>query len=296
MSADEIRLRIEEASGLVAGIAVDRASDDAWFIEDLRLDSLSIIESLVLGHGRRGERRSVASPVARPVPPHGGESGRGVRLHPRPRDGHTLQRSSRDPGGQAGLHTISRLDDRAVREGQSHASPLDFANTVINTPPGQPAIWHGPLGVHKPMATGASSGSEAIGSPAEAVWTGLAACVPAGGVEVISPPVLRASGKAGLPCGRVHHRRPFDPGRSGPALSESPAVLVLEGRSVTKQHRNRASVQVVVWTHARRPVVVIPASYSFLTRGAEAHSESGRGGHGEERRSFTFSFRRPTQC
>lgn len=29
MSADEIRLRIEEAIGLIAGIAVDRTSDDA---------------------------------------------------------------------------------------------------------------------------------------------------------------------------------------------------------------------------------------------------------------------------
>jgi acyl carrier protein len=48
MSADEIRLRIKEAVSRIAGIAVDRIPDDARFIEDLGLDSLSIIESLVV--------------------------------------------------------------------------------------------------------------------------------------------------------------------------------------------------------------------------------------------------------
>ena len=69
MSADEVRLRIEEAVSLIAGIAVDRISDDARFIEDLGLDSLSIIVSLVVGQEFRGGRRRAVTPVARPVPP-----------------------------------------------------------------------------------------------------------------------------------------------------------------------------------------------------------------------------------
>jgi acyl carrier protein len=48
MSADEIRSRIKEAVSRIAGISIDRISDDARFIEDLGLDSLSIIESLVV--------------------------------------------------------------------------------------------------------------------------------------------------------------------------------------------------------------------------------------------------------
>ena len=48
MSADDIRLRIKEAVSRIAGIAADRISDDARFVEDLGLDSLSIIESLVV--------------------------------------------------------------------------------------------------------------------------------------------------------------------------------------------------------------------------------------------------------
>jgi len=54
---------------------------------------------------------------------------------------------------------------------------------------------------------------------------------------------------------------------------------------------------VVVWTHARRPVViVVPASYFLLRKGAVAPSESESGGDREERRSFTFLFRPPGLC
>jgi Beta-ketoacyl synthase, N-terminal domain len=207
MSADEVRLRIEEPVSLIASIAVDRISDDARSIEDLGLDSLSIIASLVVGQEFRGGRRRAVTPVARPVPPDGGERGCGVRPHRRLGDGHTHQRSSRDLGGQAGLHTISRLDCQEVREGPAYARPIDFASTVVNAPSGRAAIRHGLRAVNKAVATGASSGPEAIGSTAGAVRTGVAARVPAGAVEVISPEVLLASDKAGLLCGRTHHPR-----------------------------------------------------------------------------------------
>jgi acyl carrier protein len=48
MSGDEIRMRIKEAVSRIAGIAIDQIADDARFVEDLGLDSLSIIESLVV--------------------------------------------------------------------------------------------------------------------------------------------------------------------------------------------------------------------------------------------------------
>jgi|SwirhisoilCB2_FD_contig_31_23063818_length_392_multi_4_in_0_out_0_1 acyl carrier protein len=47
MSTDELRLRIKEAVSRIAGIAVDLIPDDARLVEDLGLDSLAIIESLV---------------------------------------------------------------------------------------------------------------------------------------------------------------------------------------------------------------------------------------------------------
>jgi acyl carrier protein len=48
MRADEIRLRIKEAVSRIAGISIEEITDDARFVEDLGLDSLSIIESLVV--------------------------------------------------------------------------------------------------------------------------------------------------------------------------------------------------------------------------------------------------------
>jgi 3-oxoacyl-[acyl-carrier-protein] synthase II len=125
-------------------------------------------------------------------------------------------------------HTISRFDCQAVREGPAYASPLDFANTVINAPSGQAAIWHGLRGVNKTVATGASSGLEAIGSAAEAIVIGLAACLLAGGVEELSPEAIRAFDEAGLLCERGRHPRPFHACSGGLVLSESAALLVIE--------------------------------------------------------------------
>ncbi len=48
MNTDHIRLRVKEAVSLVSGITIDKIADDARFAEDLGLDSLSVIESLVV--------------------------------------------------------------------------------------------------------------------------------------------------------------------------------------------------------------------------------------------------------
>src|SRR5262249_29656254 len=43
----------------------------------------------------------------------------------------------------SGVRTICAFDRRAIEMGPEFASPLDFANTVLNAPAGQAAIWHG---------------------------------------------------------------------------------------------------------------------------------------------------------
>jgi hypothetical protein len=50
MSADGIRLRIEEAVSLVADFAVDPIADGARFIEDLELDSRPMLEPPAVGY------------------------------------------------------------------------------------------------------------------------------------------------------------------------------------------------------------------------------------------------------
>jgi len=134
--------------------------------------------------------------------------------------------------------TIARFDRQAVREGPAGASPLDFANTVINAPAGQTAIWHGLRGVNRTVATGSSSGLEAIGCAAEAILGGQADCLLAGGVDELSELSVRAFAASGLLC-RSERPRPYDPASQGLALTEGAALLVLEEATVAARRGAR---------------------------------------------------------
>jgi 3-oxoacyl-[acyl-carrier-protein] synthase II len=140
--------------------------------------------------------------------------------------------------------TIARFDCQAVREGPAYASPLDFANTVINAPAGQVAIWHGLRGTNQTIATGVSSGLEAIGCAADAIRVGRADCLLAGGVEELSPELTHAFAGAGLLCGGDELPRPFDPSSRGLALSEGVALLVLEEAEFARRRGARALAEV----------------------------------------------------
>src|SRR5262249_41545987 len=56
------------------------------------------------------------------------------------------------------VRTIAEFDRRALQLGPSYASPLDFANSVINAAAGQAAIWHDLRGVNSTVAAGEASG------------------------------------------------------------------------------------------------------------------------------------------
>ncbi len=124
-------------------------------------------------------------------------------------------------------HTIMRFDRQAATEGPALVSPQAFANTVINAPLGQAAIWHGLRGINRTFATGASSGLEAIACAGEVILSGRADCILAGGVEEVSDVSMRAFAASGLlsPSGR---HRPYEPASDGMTLSEGAALLVLE--------------------------------------------------------------------
>ncbi|MBV8199615.1 MAG: hypothetical protein JOZ15_03220, partial [Acidobacteria bacterium] len=81
------------------------------------------------------------------------------------------------------VRTIAEFDRRGLRLGPNHASPLDFANSVINAAAGQAAIWHGLRGVNSTLAAGEASGLLAIAPAGELVRNGRAEAVLAGGAE-----------------------------------------------------------------------------------------------------------------
>lgn len=127
------------------------------------------------------------------------------------------------------VRTIAEFDRRAVSAGPIYASPMDFANSVINAAAGQAAIWHGLPGVNSTIATGQTSGLRALEYAASLVASGRAEVVLAGGAEELCLESYLAFDRLGLCCRGPEPRPiPFDPDRNGMALGEGVGLLVLE--------------------------------------------------------------------
>ena len=126
------------------------------------------------------------------------------------------------------LRTIAEFDRRAVQAGPSHASPLDFANSVINAAAGQAAIWHGLPGVNSTISAGAASGLMALSTAADLIRTGRSVALLAGGVEELCFESFVSFLHAGRLAGPDGRAIPFDARRDGMALAEGAAILALE--------------------------------------------------------------------
>jgi 3-oxoacyl-[acyl-carrier-protein] synthase II len=130
------------------------------------------------------------------------------------------------------LRTISSFDRRALQEGPACASPLDFANTVINAAAGQASIWHGLRGVNSTISTGITSALEAIAYAASLIRRGIEHTILAGGIEELSVESLLAFRRAKLLFDSDGEFSafpvPYPAKRSGFALAEAAALLMLE--------------------------------------------------------------------
>ena len=96
------------------------------------------------------------------------------------------------------VRTICAFDRRALEAGAQFVSPLDFANTVLNAPAGQAAIWHRLRGPNVTVSTGAASGLQAIACASDLIASGAADAALAGGADERSPEALAALRRAGL--------------------------------------------------------------------------------------------------
>lgn len=129
------------------------------------------------------------------------------------------------------VKTIAEFDRRGLQLGPSHASPMDFANSVINAAAGQTAIWHGLSGVNSTISQGEASGLGAIAYAADLIRLGRADAILAGGVEELCFESFVGLARAGRLCGgngNEEHPVPFDVRRNGFAPAEGAALLMLE--------------------------------------------------------------------
>lgn len=131
------------------------------------------------------------------------------------------------------VRTIAEFDRRGLQLGPSYASPMDFANSVINAAAGQAAIWHDLRGINSTISAGEASGLQALAYGADLVRGGRAGVMLAGGVEELCFESFLGYDRAGRLCGsgqRGGEERPvpFDARRNGFAAAEGAALLVLE--------------------------------------------------------------------
>jgi 3-oxoacyl-[acyl-carrier-protein] synthase II len=129
------------------------------------------------------------------------------------------------------IHTISQFDRQGLVQGPASASPMDFANTVINAAAGQTAIWHNLRGINSTIAGGSTSGLMALGYAADLIRFSGQAAVLAGGCDEFCLESFCGFDRAGMlvrPSGQKMLPVPFAAGRSGFAVAEAAALLMLE--------------------------------------------------------------------
>jgi len=129
------------------------------------------------------------------------------------------------------MHTIGQFDRHAMTAGPSCASPLDFANTVINSAAGQTAIWHRLRGINSTVSTGATSGLMALGYATDLIAYGNHTVILAGGADEFCFEAFCGLERAGLlrqSSTQDACSVPFDVRRNGIALTEACALLMLE--------------------------------------------------------------------
>jgi 3-oxoacyl-[acyl-carrier-protein] synthase II len=126
-----------------------------------------------------------------------------------------------------GVHSIASFDWSGLTEGVTLVNPMEFPNTVINSPAGQAAIKYKLRGVNSTICCGLSSGLQAIHYAAEFLRFGRARVLLAGGVEELCEESLAGFTKTGVasPTGAV---RPFGSDRDGAIPGEGSALWVLE--------------------------------------------------------------------
>jgi 3-oxoacyl-[acyl-carrier-protein] synthase II len=121
--------------------------------------------------------------------------------------------------------------ERVFTKGSALASPMLFPNLVLNAPASYAAMELGATGVNLTIAHGEICGEQAILQGVQAIRSGRADLVLAGGGDELGSILLDTYGKARALSGQRSGEpwsSPYDAGRNGLALGEGAAMLALE--------------------------------------------------------------------
>ena len=136
-----------------------------------------------------------------------------------------------------------------LEKGPRFVKPIIFPHTYANTAVSLLAIEYGLDGYHLDFASGVTSSAAAILQGYDRVRTGRDPVVFAGGVEALSPLLLRGFELSGLLSpsdgGGAEGCAPFDAARNGFVLGEGAGMLVLEEAEHARQRGASVLAEIV---------------------------------------------------
>jgi len=142
-----------------------------------------------------------------------------------------------------GLHSIVSFDWSGLVDGPTYVNPMEFPNTVINSPAGQAAIKHRLGGVNSTVCAGLASGLYAMHYAEQFLRFGRAQILLAGGVEELCEESYLGSLKTGMasPTGTP---RPFAADRDGTILGEGSALWVMATEETARERGLRPWLEI----------------------------------------------------
>lgn len=142
-----------------------------------------------------------------------------------------------------GLHSIAQFDWSGLTEGPNYVSPMEFPNTVINSPAGQTAIRFRLRGGNSTVCGGMSAGLYALHYAAEFLRMGRERMLLAGGVEELCEESLVGFRKIGAlsASGKL---RPFGADHDGTVLGEGAALSIVETARAARERGAKARAEI----------------------------------------------------
>jgi 3-oxoacyl-[acyl-carrier-protein] synthase II len=141
------------------------------------------------------------------------------------------------------VHSITSFDWSGVTDGPTYVNPMEFPNTVINSPAGQAAIKYKLRGVNSTISAGLVSGLYAIHYAAEFLRFGRATALLAGGVEELCEESFLSFARVGV-VSASGCSRPFGLDRDGVVLGEGSALWMLETAESAEARGARALFEI----------------------------------------------------